>query len=179
MLHSTQELFPNGFKTYFENSFKRNTMGTLKFSSSTIRNSQFTVEELGESIAQQYIDIVVKMMYPLLRNIKFSWLLPDDLEALRESVCSAVQHCLLNRNVFERLNSSSISTNTFSVNEDNTNWLLNKDMLGNYAWTTLRSTGIDEYKLVSDEDLGFFTETANGNYQLVGYISEDTMKELL
>ncbi len=179
MENTIQDLFPNGFKDYFENTFKRNTMGTLKMPSSVIRNSQKTIEELGEAIAQTYLDVIIRLKYTVLRNVKFSWLLPQDMEALQEALCGAVQHAIVNRNVFERLNASSISTNTFSISEDTTNWLLTKDALGMYAWSTLQSTGIDEYEIVCEDDMDFFIQTNNGNIQILGKYDLEKVEELI
>lgn len=71
MRHTVKELFPNGFKDYFENSFEGNTMGTLKVQASVIRNSQKNIEDLGTSIAQRILNAIVDIKYTLLSKIKF------------------------------------------------------------------------------------------------------------
>lgn len=177
-MNKVADWFNGSFVDYFNNQFKRRTIGELKVPASTAREFNNSVAVVGENIAQKYIDIIVYLKYTLLTKIKFNWLLQKDQEELREVVAEAVQHAVQNRAVWQKINSSSISTSGFTINSDSTNWLLSKDALGTFAWTILQNLGIDEYEVIEEDDYQIWTETANGNYQYIGWF-DAVDKELI
>lgn len=163
------------FLTYFETKFKRNTMNKLVFPASVANRWDLTDEanrkRLAENLAQIYIDAVFKLKYSILKKLPFSALEETDKEYHRELICEAVQHCLYNNNVFQRINASSISTTGFAINVDSTPWLLTSDMFGQYAWNLIIISELDEYEYIGENKL-FINK--NNNYKIVAKIEDLT-----
>lgn len=166
---------------YFENKFKTNTMGGFKVPASTALRHQLTTQAekniLFTRIAQIYIEAIVKLKYGKLKSIPFKWLLTEDQEQLVNVVCEAVQHAMLNANVWQRLNGSNIAVGGFTFNVDNTPWIMTSDMFGTIGWVLLTNAQIDEYEWIADPHA--YIRTANGNIQIIGKTSDiDLIAEL-
>lgn len=143
---------------YFNTDFKRNTMGDLKLPSSIIRRFQkddgtVDMNKVVDSIAQRSIDTIVKKKF-ILTSVKFEWLLADHQELLREAVCSAIQDAALGNSVNERTSGSSVSTPSFTVSQDATNWMMTYDSFGIRTKEIVELCNLDKYKIVGDAFLG-------------------------
>ncbi len=162
---------PTSFIDYFEDDFRGNTIGTLKFpATSAARFNNIATEidkaALANAVASSYLWGIVKLKWKQLGKTPFYMLEADTQKYLKDAVCEAVQFAVLNKQVWERVNASSISTNTFSVNQDTTSWILTADMYGKMAWNLIQISGIDEYEWVEEDVL--FTGTEKGNVKIIG-----------
>lgn len=180
ILHNTETWFGSdkGFIDYFEQEFKNNKLGTLKFPATHVNRFTdsstgiFNKEKAAASIANDYINAIHRYKYKQLSRLKFDWLVQGGTQnMLRDAVCEAVQHAITNRNIFEIVNASSVSTPSFSMNRDTPGWLLSADMMGKSGWTNLQISNIEKYKVVTEDVLA--TETANGNTIIIGRLSDE------
>lgn len=148
-------------------------MGKLKFPASTIASIGIkegqpgfdkAFKDLANNIANIWISAIHNLKSPL-REIEFNELETDTQYLLRQAVAEAVQHAVLNKNVWERVNASSVSyAGTFAV--DTTGWLLTVNMFGQIAINLIQTSGIDDYEVVYDKNeiVGY---TANGNTRII------------
>lgn len=179
MAKSTIELFPNGFVRYFENEFQRNTLKTLKAPATVVRRwnnfaSDDDKEVFYSNMAQKYID-ALSAYKKKFRIIPWIWFESDTQEITRELICEAVQFCMYNNDVWERVNGSTISTPSISIGVDTQGWLLTIDMFGLHAKNMIKVASYDDYELVED---GFFHTQIQGEYKILGRITQATLAAL-
>lgn len=160
MKHTVSTWFTDGQTVYeyFNTSFQRNTMGTLKFPASIVRkftenDGTVDVNKITNTMAQRAIDTIVKKKF-ILTSVEFEWLLPEHREMLREAVCSAMQDAVLNNNVNERSSGSSVSTSSFTVSQDPAGWMFTYDSFGTRTKELVELANLDKYKIVGDTFLG-------------------------
>ncbi len=162
--------------TYFENNFEKNTIGTFKAPASAVKRVPVR-EDLIESLGNIMVSaLVAGPKSGNLKTIPFNFLEADTQKHLKEAVCEGIQHMVMNRNVWERINSSSVTTSNFTLNTDSTGWLLTADMFGQIARTAVVASGIRDYEWVVEDQL--FTGSTNGNVKIIGKADLDTIKLL-
>ncbi len=129
----------------------------------------FDVDTAFNELATTYMLGVVSM-FQILRNVEFGWLDEDTRDSLRRAIYNAIEYAVLNRQVWENINGSSISTPNFTITADQTAWLVNSDMYGMKAWNLITNSGLQDYYF--EEANRFFQSTPNGNAKVIGYGKE-------
>ncbi len=77
------------------------------------------LDKFFDAIGQRYIELALKMK-PKLKMIPFSMLEEQDREKWREFVCEQIQHAMINKQTFQIISGSNISTPSFTMNVDTT-----------------------------------------------------------
>lgn len=127
-------------------------------------------------LANTYISAMVSAPNAkILKRIKFSWLLEKDKDIMRQAVCKAVLHALQNKIIYERIIGTNVSTPNFSMSTDTVQWMLSGDVFGMFVRNSLNEAMIDLYEVVGSE---IYTIKTNGNIQLIGRITENTLVSL-
>ncbi len=129
-------------------------------------------------LAQTYIDGIVEH-YAILRRIKFGWLPEHTQKYLREAVYEAVQHALLNRQVWEKINTSTVNSGGLSVSNESTGWLITLNMFGKRGLNKLIKSEIEEYKIVNEGQMNVLLTTEKGNIEVIGQFDPNNIKELV
>ncbi len=152
--------------SWFESQFKNNRLGTFKAPRTVIKrfNDGNDLSKFFNALGQSYIELAIKMK-PKLKMIPFSMLEKQDRENWREYVCEQIQHAVTNRQTFQIINASNISTSSFTMNVDTTPWAFTADMLSMHGRNLIQNTEIDLYDIVDENVL--YTETHNGNVKVL------------
>lgn len=167
---------------YFENDFKENIMGRFKASHSIVKQfNNFKTDKDRASVINAIGQTIINMILGTptgrpLRKIPLSFLLKEDADELRTALCQEIQHLAQNRQFWERVNQSSMTTGSFTINSDATTWLINSDVFGQFAKTTLENSGIDQYEYVTDDE--YIKIVKLGNVVTIGRVPTDQMKKL-
>ncbi len=183
-IHNTERWFGTdaALLTYFETYFHKNTMGTFKVPSSTLarfNNFQDDADKwrLINNLGNIAIDVIASSPKgKKLKQLPWSRIEVDSQDKLKEAVCEMIQHMVLNRTIWEKINTSSIQTPSFSMSADLVSWLLTADMIGHIARTSLEASGINEYEWMYEGQL--YTELQNGNIKLLAKADLDTLPEV-
>lgn len=142
-----------------------------------ITGNEFDVERAFNEIAQTYINGVVSL-YKILRKTFFYWY-PDKTQTLlRQAIYNAIEFSCLNKQLWQNINGSSISTPGFNVTVDNTSWLITSDMMGLKAWNLLNNSEIETYKKVSQGRVSAYTASTNGNFEVIGKWDDNKIPDL-
>lgn len=171
--------------TEFETSFKNNTIGTFKAPSSTVKNFNNFATDADKTkafmaIANTYIDALrTTSKGKSLNKLSWDWLQKDTKDFLKEGVYGAIQHAVLNRQIWEKINTSSISTPNFSMSIDSQNWLLTNDVFGKFVHNSLTLSGVDEYEWVTEEELLTITNSTTGRIEIIGKADLEKIAELI
>lgn len=166
----------DAFVNYFNNEFENKTIGkVLAYPVSTSKRFEVDIDinyfNLSNAIANTWINAVVKLKFNKFKSIPFNMLEIDTIKSLRDYVCEAVQNAIMNRNIWERTNGSSISGGSFSANLDMPSWTLTGDMCGKYAWNLILISGIDDYFVYSNVEIEQTTENGN-TLQIIGKLED-------
>lgn len=100
---------------------------------------------------------------------------------LRKAIFASIEHAVLNKQVWEDVSGSNISTPGFNINKDQVNWLMSTDMLGMKAHNMLINSGIEDYEWVSANTLfanGMNRNGLTGNIKVIGKVSLEDMPDL-
>ncbi len=156
---------------FYQNQFRGNTSGGFKAPRSMLRRfnnfaTKADIVKAINSLGEVYIQGIVHLKYKQLKRTPFIMFEEDTRDYLMQAVCEAIQFAMFNEQVYERVNASTVSTPSFTLNRDTTNWMLTMDMYGKMAWNLIQNSGIDEYYWVTEDVL--FTDTLNGNVKLIG-----------
>ncbi len=168
---------------YFEGNFNKNTIGKFKVPSSTLTRFNNFADDIDKwtiinNLGEIAIDVIASSPKgKKLRNIPWARLETDTQDKLKEGVCEMIQHMILNRTIWEKVNSSSVQTPTFSMSSDLVSWLLSADMVGHIARTSLEASGINEYDWLFYGEM--IQETANGNIKVIAKADLDTLPEVV
>lgn len=152
---------------WFENYFKHNRLGTFKVPHTTLRRWEGNEEGFFASIGLGYIDLIKKLK-PKLKSIPFAMLEAEDRETLREYIGEQIQFAMTNKQVFQIVNGSNISTPSFTINTDTTPWAFTVDMLSNRGKVLMQNAEIDLYDIVDEGVL--YQETQNNNIKVLRLI---------
>lgn len=136
----------------------------------------FDVQRCFDEVATTYVTAILAT-YEIARQIKFTWFEEDTQENLKKAVYNAIEYAALNKQFWENVNGSAISTPNFNVTVDQTSWMLTTDMFGMKAHNFLTLSGIDEYTVYSLRDF-YSMKTVNGNERIVGKIDLAKFPEL-
>lgn len=167
---------------YFENTFSKNTIGEFKAQHSVANRfndlqTQDDKAKLINALGNIFIDgLLGSPKGYMVKQIPFTWLEDDTKFVFKESLCEAIQHCVLNNQIWEKINSSNVSTPDFTISSDSTSWLLTADIFGQYYRVALSQSGIETYEWVEENVL--WQNTTNGNVKIVGKADKETIKEL-
>lgn len=161
----------NDLLDFYQNEFRGNTTNGFKAPRAMVRRynnfaTQDDIYKAINAIGEIYIQGITHLKYEQLKVTPFAMLEEDTKDSLKQAVCEAIQFAMYNEQVYERVNSSTISTNNFTMNKDTTSWMLTMDMYGKMAWNLIQNSGIDEYHWVVEDVL--FADTLNGNVKLLG-----------
>lgn len=161
-------IFPNGFLNYFENDFTGNVIKSLKFPSSTATwwdfSLQTDLEKLANNFANKWLNIFIKIKYDKVRLVPVEAFSNDEagIYNLRHFICEQVQHTLLNKNIYERVNASqenSAGGNTISSDTSAYVWVIS--MLSKEGQSYLQNTEIDQWEWIGEDEV--FYQTRSGN----------------
>lgn len=161
-------IFPNGFINYFENEFTGNVINSLKFPSTTTQwwdfSQQKDLEKLADNFANKWLNIFIKIKYDKVRLLPIEAFVSDanGINNLRHFICEQVQHTLLNKNIYERVNASqenSAGGNTISSDTSAYVWVVS--MLSKEGQSYLQNTEIDAWEWIGDDEV--FYQTRSGN----------------
>lgn len=165
----------NDFVTYYNDIFDRKTLGNeLAFPQGIAK--QFNISDdksyfnLCNSVANTWISVIFKIKQAILAKTDFNLFEEDTKEALRKAVCEAVQNAIMNRNIWERTNGSSLSGGNFNLALDVPAWVFTSDGVSKFAWTLIQTSGIDEYEWIGDDDI-YYT-TINGNVKVISKMED-------
>lgn len=166
--HDATTWFEDKFLDFFEKDFKGNTMGTMKFPKSTLKNFDendiTSINKLANNLANIWISAIARNK-DILNQTEFIYFEKDTQESLKQAVAEAVQHAIYNRDIWERVNASTVSySGTFAM--DTTGWLLSTDMFGKNAWNLIQNSGIDDYAWYDDKYV-LYEQLQNGNLKLL------------
>lgn len=129
----------DAFTNYFNNTFTRKLIGEeLAFTPSITKSFDLSVDstyhKIANAAAETFIIGIYKIKQFVLQDIEFVELEDDTKKALRDAVCEAVQHSIINRNFpFERTNGSSIAGGNYSVAIDAPAYTFSSDIFGKFA----------------------------------------------
>lgn len=153
----------------------------------------FDVDKALYEMATTYINAIVSMFYILRQtpfymfeggmtldvnhNVTKAPIKGSDQDMLRNVVFNAMEYCVLNRQVWENVNGSSISTPNFNINITQTNWLLTKDMVGRKASNILDILELDQYEWILEPTK--FLQTKNGNFKILGKAKIEDIPEIV
>ncbi len=162
--------------TDFETNGWGNPINTLKFPASYVKrwtNSSGTFDSDGafNEILINSIN-VIRSVKPFLMSIDTYWdQMPESLTSfVKGAIYQVAVHLILNRNLWERINTSGTQVPNFTQTVDTTGWLVPVDMLSQFSNNLLRGSEIDQYELIDTGDRYAVQETFDNNYQLVGTI---------
>lgn len=136
----------------------------------------FDVERAFNEIAITYI-ISLKSSFQILRDVPFKKFDEDTKQYLRMAVYAAIEYCVLNNQVWERVNSSTVSTPNFSMTSEQVGWLTSRDMLGMKAEGFVTLSELKNYEWATEDDI--WTRTDKGNIIILGKQDITNVKELL
>ncbi len=170
--------------TGFEDStvFVGNTIGTFKVQSSMIKRfndfaNATDKERAFNAIADTFIHgLINTAKSKVLKTIPFDALEDDTRYYLQQAAYGAIQHAILNRTIWEQLNTSGITTPNFTINSDSTNWLLQEDKFGSFVKDAIANSGIAEYEWVTEDYL--YTATGNGNVKVIARADLEQIKKI-
>lgn len=142
----------------------------------------YNKEKAFKEFARKIID-VIKASKSILNRIRFSYgnaintgFDENTKAGIRRAVYIGIQEAIENDNIFERISGLDIKIGSSSMKEDGSGFDKTYKMLGRYAWNALQNSGIDQYKLVS-EDV-YYNKTMSGNIEIRGKISIEKLQEL-
>ncbi len=184
-IHNTERWFGTdaALLTYFEVSFLKNTIGTFKVPSSTLaRYNNFATDkdkwDLINHLGNISIDIITSSAKgKKLKQLPWSRLEQDTQYKLKEAVCEMIQHMVLNRTIWEKINTSTVQTPTFSMSSDLVSWLLTSDMIGHIARTSIEVSGVNDYEWMFYGEM--VKQTQNGNIKVIAKADLDTLPEVV
>ena len=158
---------------YFNTKSESNRIGNFQVPRSIAR--KYTSDTLGKffnNLGQTYIELALKLK-PILRSIPFAMLEKRDQNYLREYICEQVQYSVMNKQIIQIVNASSISTTSFTMNTDTTPWAFTSDMLSMRGKVLLQNAEIDFYDIIEEDVL--YTETKNGNIKILRKIDNENI----
>ncbi len=158
---------PSTYLEWFETGFQNNRLGAFKVPHSTLKRFSAKEEQFFKAIGQGYIELIKKLK-PKLKSIPFAMLEAEDREALREFIGEQIQFSMINKQVFQIVNGSNISSPTFTMNLDTTPWAFTVDMLSNRGKVLMQNAEIDLYDIVDEGVL--YQETQNNNIKVLRLI---------
>lgn len=165
---------------YFENSFKKNTMGVFNAPFST--NKNFNSNK--DIIIKRLVDIAITQITqatPLkakFNQLQWIWLMEDTRFCLMQAVMEQVQFMVNNRLIWEKINSSNIeSPNSFKITNESQNFLLKTDAISRIAKDLIDESGIKDYHLLTPDE--FIYQDDQGQIYVVGKVDLDKIKELV
>lgn len=132
-----------------------------------VKQFNFRIEKLFVGKVQQVIDGMMRDKGTKINaHIDFSWYLPFTQEELRKAVLHTIQDAILNH-WSEISANSSFNTNSLSINNDLTNWIISAQQRNTAGWNALQNSKINRYSWVR-EGSDIYKYLGNGDTILVG-----------
>lgn len=113
----------------------------------------FDEERAFTELCQTYINALITSN-DLFTQIEFKDFPKLFQKNIRFGIYNAIEFATLNRQVWEKVNNSSVSSPNFNMNVESTNWLLSSDMLGLKSWNYIVASGLHDMKIVGDSFVG-------------------------
>lgn len=157
--------------------FRKNITTQVIDANGNVSNQPSTVfdsDRFLEEIATTYIQAVVAM-YQILRETEFNKFEEDTRYALKMSVYNAIEYALLNRQIWQNVNGSQITVPGWTVNADQTPWVLTSDMIGLKAHNWLTNSGVEDYEWRYDDVISIATSAGNTKIIEIIQLDEDEM----
>ncbi len=167
VIDSSDSTKASTFIEWFETKFSNNRLGTFKVPNTVLKRFDSKEEDFFKAIGQGYIELIKKLK-PKLKMIPFAMLEEEDRATLREFIGEQIQFSMTNRQVFQIVNGSNISTPSFTINQDTTPWAFTSDMLSKRGAVLMQNSEVDLYEIVNEGVL--WNETQNNNIKVLRMI---------
>lgn len=187
MKHTVNKWFVDkSLYKYFNENFKRNKIGNLTFPRSMVMRfngknqtiSDDIINKMTDAMGQSIIDAIVKKHFNLT-SFEFAYILPDHQEYLKEAVCNEIQKQTINNQTVERTGGGSISTPSFNIGTEASNWVFTYDELGIKTKELVALADIANYKIIGDSFVGDIRyRNAKGTQIIKVWNNEELGKEI-